>query len=44
MRILRAPIAAIAAVMMMGGAGVMGVPATSVIMQRRSSVVFQLMA
>lgn len=44
MRILRALIAAIAAVMMMGGADVMGVPASAVIMQRGSSVVFQLMA
>lgn len=44
MRILRALIAPIAAVMMMGRAGVMGVPASSVIMQRRDSVVFQLMA
>lgn len=44
MRILRALIGAVAAVMMMGRAGVMGVPASSVIMQRRSSVVSQLMA
>lgn len=44
MRILRALIAAIAAVMMMGGAGVMGVAANCVIVQRRSSVISQLMA
>lgn len=44
MRILRALIAAIAAVMMVGRAGVMDVPAAPVIVQRRDSMVFQLMA
>ncbi len=44
MRVLGALIASGAGMMMMGHAGVIGVPASGVVMQRHGSVAFQLMA